>query len=111
MDVLQITDIILEDAGIASAVSENNSMISSLQNMPNPAKDNTMINYSLKETASVELSLFDVAGKKMSSLNQGMQIAGNHQLKLDVSTLSSGIYFYTISAGNYKMTNKMSVVK
>ncbi len=108
--VLLMTDFILLE-GSGSGVNENNTVITSLQNMPNPAINNTMISYSLKETANVDFSLFDVAGKKLSSLNQGIQTAGTHQFKLDVSNLSSGIYFYTITAGEYKITNKMSVMK
>jgi len=92
-------------------VNENNNTVASLQNFPNPAINNTMIYYSLQETANVELSVFDVTGKKLSTLNQGMQSTGNHNFKLNVSNLSTGIYFYTITAGDYKMTNKMSVVK
>ena len=108
--VLRITDVILTE-GYNLGVNENNNIIYGLQNMPNPAINNTMINYSLKETANVELTLFDVAGKKISTLNQGRQSLGDHQLKLDASALSSGVYFYTLSAGDYKSTNKMTVVK
>ncbi|TAL61696.1 MAG: T9SS type A sorting domain-containing protein [Bacteroidetes bacterium] len=95
----------------ASGVNEQNSNMLSLSAMPNPAKDHTLINYELKESSNVEFSMYDVAGKKLSELNQGMQSAGKHSFKLDISEISSGIYSYTISAGDYKMTNKISVVK
>jgi len=96
---------------VATDVHENNNFIAALQNMPNPATNNTTITYSIRESANVVLSVFDVTGKQVISLVQGMQTAGNHNLKLDVSNLNSGLYFYTISAGDYKMTSKMSVVK
>ncbi|MBI4931373.1 MAG: T9SS type A sorting domain-containing protein [Bacteroidetes bacterium] len=95
----------------ATGVNENSHAIAALQNYPNPASNNTMIYYSLKESANVEFSLFDVAGKKLSALSQGVQSSGNHQFKFDASNLSSGVYFYTLTAGNNKMTSKMSVVK
>lgn len=92
-------------------VNEQNTNVLSLSNIPNPAKDNTMIHYELKETSNVEFSLFDVTGKKLSTLKQGVQSSGSHQFKFDASNLSSGVYFYTISAGDYKMTSKMTVAK
>ena len=94
-----------------TGINEQNSNVLTISNIPNPAKDNTMIHYELKETCPVEFSLFDLAGKKLSALNQGVQSSGSHQFKFDVTNLSSGVYFYTISAGDYKRTNKMSVVK
>jgi hypothetical protein len=94
-----------------AGVNEFNSNISALQNYPNPASNNTMISYSLKETANVNLTVYDIAGKKLSDLSQGIQSAGNHNVKLDVSNLSSGMYFYTIIAGDNKMTSKITVVR
>ncbi len=96
---------------IATHIEESNSSIASVKNVPNPANDNTIIYYLLKESSNVELSLFDVTGKKLMSTNEGLQASGNHKIKLDVSSLLSGVYFYTISAGDFKMTSKMSVVK
>lgn len=96
---------------ITTNVNENNSLLTGVRNYPNPAKDNTAINYSLKENSNVQLSLFDIVGKNILELNQGIQSSGNHNLNLDVSSLSSGIYFYTISAGNSKMTGKISVAR
>lgn len=95
----------------SSAVNELNSNVYGLKNYPNPASNNTMISYSLKESANVEVSVFDVTGKQIISFAQGMQTVGNHNLKLDVSNLNSGMYFYTIAAGANKMTSKISVVK
>jgi hypothetical protein len=108
--LLLITDIILIE-GTESSIAENGGIISSFQNIPNPASNNTTISFTLKESANIQFSLFDVAGKKLISLNKGNQLAGNHQFKLDVSTLSSGTYFYTISSGSHSLTNKMSISK
>lgn len=92
-------------------VVENKVNISSLQNTPNPAASSTVIRYELKDINDVEISLYDIMGKKIFSQSQGIQTQGKHQFKLNVSELPAGMYFYTLTAGNYKRTNKMSVVK
>ncbi len=92
-------------------VNENNGNIVSLQNVPNPAVNNTVIHYTLKEAGDVSISVFDITGKKILSQSHGVQTAGNHQMKLDVSDLTAGMYFYTLNAGSNKMTSKMTIVK
>ena len=55
----------------------------------------------------VELS--NVTGQKVMSLDQGILASGAHFVKLDVSTLESGVYFYTVTAGADKVTKSMIV--
>lgn len=93
------------------SINESNGNIISLQNIPNPASNNTIINYELKETGNVSISVVDITGKEIISLAQGIQTQGNHKVKIDVSTLPAGMYFYTLTAGNYKATRKIAVVK
>lgn len=92
-------------------VNEQNTNVLSLSNIPNPATDNTTIHYELKEAGDVSISVVDITGKEVFAQSQGVKVQGNHQMKLDVSALNAGMYFYTLTAGNYKMTSKMSVVK
>lgn len=96
---------------IATGVNENNTNVLWMQNVPNPASSHTMINYELKETSDVMISVYDITGNKVASFVQGIQSAGKHNLKMDVSNFSAGMYFYTLNAGSNQLTNKMTVVK
>lgn len=92
-------------------VNENNNHVVSLHNTPNPAVNSTTISYALKEAANASISVFDITGKQVRTYPQGIKTAGSHTLKIDVSNLNAGMYFYTLTAGKYKMTGKMNVVK
>lgn len=94
-----------------TSVNELNSSIASVQNTPNPAVSSTLINYDLKENANVTLSVVDITGAEILSAVQGEQAQGSHSVKLDVSDLSAGMYFYTIKAGDHQVTKKMTVIK
>ena len=96
---------------ITTGVNENNTNALWMQNVPNPATSHTMINYELNETSDVVISVYDITGNEVASFVQGMQNAGKHNLKMDVSNLSSGMYFYTLNAGSKQLTNKMTVTK
>lgn len=81
------------------------------QNYPNPFNPVTNIEFELPKNSFVDLKVFDITGKEVSSLvNQSLN-AGYYQFKFDASGLSSGSYFYKISAGNFTSMKKMIVVK
>lgn len=92
-------------------VNELNSSVAWMHNTPNPASTSTLIEYELKESADVNLSLFDITGTKVLTLVQGLQKKGMHSVKMDVSSLSSGMYFYTLILGNHQTTQKLIVSK
>ncbi len=81
------------------------------QNYPNPFNPSTMIVYRLNKSGNVTLNIFNTLGQKVATLIDGFKTAGTHAVNFDGSKLSSGIYFYTISAGNYTATKKMILLK
>lgn len=81
------------------------------QNYPNPFNPSTTINYSLGERAPVSIKVYDVLGKEVANLVNTTQEAGNHTVKFDASSLSSGIYIYTLNAGNFTSSRKMMLLK
>ncbi|MBK9097852.1 MAG: choice-of-anchor D domain-containing protein [bacterium] len=81
------------------------------QNYPNPFNPTTTISYSLKETGVVSLKVFDILGNEVTTLINEEMSAGTYQYKFDASALSSGIYFYTLKAGNFLSTKKMILLK
>lgn len=83
------------------------------QNYPNPFNPATKIAYSLKTNSNVVLKIFNMLGKEISSIALGAQNAGSYSYTLDAGSLnlSSGIYYYTIQAGDFKDTKKMMLIK
>jgi len=85
--------------------------ISVSQNVPNPFTNNSVITYNLNEAANVSVQIVDVTGKVVTTINEGNQNAGEHNITIDGSTLAEGTYFYTFTAGNYQVTKRMVVSK
>ena len=80
------------------------------QNFPNPAMNNTRINFKLpKESENVQLIITSMDGKVMTEQVFKQLSAGEHQLDVDVSNWGAGVYFYTIQTEGFKETKKMSV--
>ncbi|MCU0343707.1 MAG: M28 family peptidase [Ignavibacterium sp.] len=81
------------------------------QNYPNPFNPMTRINYSIKEKGTVELKVFDLLGSEIASLVNEEQTPGNYEVFWDASSLSSGVYLYTIKSGSFMQTRKMLLMK
>lgn len=81
------------------------------QNYPNPFNPITKINYELRNTNYVSLKVYDVLGNEVRKLVNEKQNQGNYEIEFDGTGLSSGIYYYSIEAGNFKQTRKMILVK
>ena len=81
------------------------------QNYPNPFNPATIISFSIPERQFVSLKVFDMLGKEVKNLVNGYYSAGRHAIRFDASNLTSGIYFYTLQAGDFVSSRKMVVVK
>ncbi len=81
------------------------------QNYPNPFNPTTTISYSLDQTTNVSLEVFDLMGRKVSTLVQGRQTAGEKTINFDASSLASGVYIYRLVAGGQVLTKKMVLLK
>ena len=82
-----------------------------LQNYPNPFNPKTTIEFSLPERELIRLAVFDVLGKEVTTLAQGVKEAGKYTIRFDASALQSGVYFYRLTAGGYTELKKMLVLK
>jgi hypothetical protein len=79
---------------------------------PNPASDVCNIIYSIPNTATVSVSLYDVSGRKvMDILNNANQTTGRYKIPLDVRTLANGVYIYTITVDGVPYSQKLAVAK
>lgn len=81
------------------------------QNYPNPFNPSTKITYSLKSTGKVRLTAYDVLGRKVGVLADGVQTAGSHQVTFSGSNLASGIYFYRLESSGQTIIKKMILLK
>jgi hypothetical protein len=79
------------------------------QNYPNPLKGETVINYSLAKSSRVNLSLFDVNGRLVKILVNGVKEAGSHTVRLNGGSLTAGVYFYRLQSGNYSAVKRMVI--
>jgi spore coat protein A len=82
------------------------------QNYPNPFNPSTAINFSVpEENTLVSLKIYNSLGQEVGTLINQVVPAGNHEVQFDASGLSSGVYFYTLSAGNFVESKKMTLMK
>ena len=94
------------------AVAENTDLgVKLFQNKPNPFNGNTVVQYELTNNSSVTMEVYDIAGKKLMTFDEGKQSAGKHDINVDGSSLKPGVYFYTLIVNGSRLTNKMTVVK
>ena len=80
-------------------------------NYPNPFNPSTIIGFNLPKDDNVQLKVFDVLGNLVATLINGPVKAGKHEVKFDGRGLSSGVYFYSLKATNFKQTYKMVLIK
>jgi hypothetical protein len=81
------------------------------QNFPNPFNPETSIKFSIPEREIVSLRVYNSLGQEVAVPIENEMEAGSYNLKFDGSNLSSGIYLYTIKAGNFVQTKKMILIK
>jgi flagellar hook assembly protein FlgD len=81
------------------------------QNFPNPFNPSTTIRYGLANSSQVTLTVFNTLGQQVALLQNGEQEAGYHEVKFDGSGLSSGVYYYRLTAGTFVEMKKLLLVR
>lgn len=81
------------------------------QNYPNPFNPSTTISYQLAAASEVHLVVYDLLGREVAVLVNEKQPAGNHRVKWEAGRSSSGVYFYRLTAGSFRETRKMLVIR
>ncbi len=101
-------------AGSITSVSEQPQVPSSFelaQNYPNPFNPSTVVQYSLPRQSSVALKVYDIIGREITTLSEGVEQAGTHKVRFDASHLASGVYFYRLTADGIALTKAMTLMK
>ncbi|NUO19054.1 lamin tail domain-containing protein [bacterium] len=81
------------------------------QNYPNPFNPETSIRFDLVENSLVNLTIYNVAGQEVATLVNGNLTAGSHTVNFDGANLTSGVYLYRLTAGEFTSTMKMVLLK
>lgn len=81
------------------------------QNYPNPFNPSTTIQFSIPEQAFVKLEVFNALGEKVSTLVSEELNAGSYKFDWKAESLSSGIYYYTLTANGFTQTRKLVLLK
>jgi photosystem II stability/assembly factor-like uncharacterized protein len=101
--------------GGTSFISVNNQNVpdkfSLSQNYPNPFNPSTNIKYQIAKNSFVTLKVFDILGKEIATLVKEKQNSGTYESTFDARGLTSGVYFYRLTAGDFSETKKMLMIK
>ena len=81
------------------------------QNYPNPFNPSTVITFELPVTTDVQLKVYDITGREVMTLVNGIRPAGTHEVRFDGSRLASGLYLYRLQAENISLTRKLTLIK
>ena len=109
-----ITDFSFSEAdftitGVDDGIEASNKISEVSQNYPNPFNGQTYVNVSLTEGVNLSLEVYTLTGQLVSSNQYGYTPQGTRTLSINGSNLASGVYFYTVTAGDNKVTHKMIV--
>jgi predicted outer membrane repeat protein len=99
---------------VATSVNNSNNTIKGFylsDNYPNPFNPATNIKYSIPVTEHVTLKIYDPMGKKVADLVDEIETPGDYKVKFNASGIASGVYFYTLSAGPFRQTKKLLLLK
>lgn len=96
---------------ISLGANEAKELTSSLNAYPNPANTNVNVNFSVTESANVEMTVVSVTGDVVYNNNFGSIAAGKYSKNINVSELSNGVYFYTLNVNGNVTTKKLVISK
>jgi hypothetical protein len=112
-----LSGIIYQDGSIsiATGIKGNLSVVPNAynlyQNFPNPFNPSTVIRYDLPKEGFVILKVYNIIGKEVCTLVNGVKQAGNHFVTFDASNLPSGLYIYSIKTKDFSSVRKLMLLK
>jgi hypothetical protein len=106
--------VIAVEVGSITGIHKNSEVASGFYlgtNYPNPFNPSTKINFSVPVAGNVKLSVYDLLGNEVKTLINGFTQKGSYTVNLNAAGFSSGVYFYTMTAGDFKETKRMMLLK
>ncbi len=106
----------LYNQGTPTAVSGSTPSFWLGHSFPNPMSAGSRVEFSLSSAENIQLDVFDVAGRRVRSLESGVRAAGQHSASWDGraedgSQAPSGVYVFRLKSGNHKLTTRMVRVR
>jgi hypothetical protein len=101
----------INDTGVINGNQVKPDNYTLYQNYPNPFNPTTNIKYYVPQGSNVKINLYNIQGSQINTIYNGFAAAGDHELTLDASKLSSGVYFVNFSAGDYQKSIKITLLK
>lgn len=113
----------VEHAAIETALAEGHSIVgvedpSMLpdqfqlnQNFPNPFNPTTVITFTIPQAENVSLKVYDLLGKNVKTLVNGFKSANTYNVQFNASELATGVYLYSLQAGDFVQSKKMILIK
>lgn len=106
---------LFKNGAVSTSIEENLNLLpeefSLMQNYPNPFNPSTSISFSIPENSFVSLKIYNSIGQEIAELAGKDYTVGTHYVKFNAENLSSGVYYYTVRAGNNSITKKMILTK
>ncbi len=106
-----VAKLLLEPIVSVEEYENNPKEFSLFQNYPNPFNPSTKISFALPTQELVTIKVFDVLGNEVATLVNEEKPGGDYEINFNAVSLSSGIYFYKLQAGNFVHTKKMILMK
>jgi hypothetical protein len=108
-NIQRILDGNYDDDGVAATEHPRGFQLQ--QNYPNPFNPTTTINYDIPQRTFVSVKIYDVLGRDAGQLVNEEKQPGRYSVRFDGTTVSSGVYFYSITAGSFHRVRKMVLMK
>ena len=81
------------------------------QNYPNPFNPSTKIKYAIPQASNIVIKVFDILGNEIVTLVNEEKSTGEYEIEFDATGLTSGVYYYTLTAGDFRSTKKLVLLK
>lgn len=95
-----------------SGINDIANMLNDVQAMPNPATNQTTIQYHLTEQVdNFSIVVYNALGQVVATLQNGAQAPGQHSVTWNLENVDNGVYFYTLTNGASTLTNKLMVIR
>ncbi len=102
----------VDDALLATGISEQPAAFYSVSLFPNPANSgSTSLSYMLAQNSDVTIDIYNTVGENVKSLALKNELTGKHEIALDLSAFSNGVYFISLAAGESSQAIKFIVAE
>jgi hypothetical protein len=81
------------------------------QNYPNPFNPTTTIDFEVKKSGLVSLRIFNLLGQEVATLVNEIRPAGTYRVSFNAGSLTTGVYFYRLTADNFTQTKRMLLIR